>query len=221
MSRLRPAWSEIDHALLDLDGTLLDKHFDDYFWEELLPETYAARNGLPIRDARDRLLEAYRAEEGSLNWTDIDFWSERLRLDLRTLKEEIAHMVRLHPDAEPFLDFLRKEEKKVYVITNAHPKTVELKLPRTVLPGYLDGLLCAAEVGRAKEQEGFWERAQERIGFDPERTLFIDDNEAVLLAARKFGILHLFFRGLSSSRAPAKRSSLFPTLDRLDLLIGC
>jgi len=32
--------NDIKYVLLDMDGTLLDKYFDDYFWEHLLPERY-------------------------------------------------------------------------------------------------------------------------------------------------------------------------------------
>lgn len=212
-------WSRIDYTLLDLDGTLLDRYFDDYFWEELLPQTYGQQKSLPLSQAKKRLYAAYKAEEGNLNWTDVDFWSKKLGVDVRALKEGIAHLVRLHPDVEPFLKFLQKEGKKIFIVTNAHPKTVDVKLKRTVLPFYLDGLLCAAEVGLAKEQDGFWERAQEKIGFDSKHTLFIDDNEKVLIAAKKFGIRYLIFRGFSSSQTPVKTSRRFPTLESFDALI--
>ena len=36
------AWQEVDWVLLDMDGTLLDKHFDDYFWETLVPRNMPA-----------------------------------------------------------------------------------------------------------------------------------------------------------------------------------
>jgi FMN phosphatase YigB (HAD superfamily) len=147
----RSPWSDIDHALLDLDGTLLDKHFDDYFWEELLPKSYASENDLSLSEAKARLYDAYKSEEGNLNWTDIDFWSRKLGIDVHSLKEGLTHMIRLHADVEPFLEALREKKKKIFVVTNAHPKTVALKLPRTVLSDYLDGILCADEVGLAKE----------------------------------------------------------------------
>jgi hypothetical protein len=39
-------WSAIDTVLLDMDGTLLDLRFDNWFWTELIPCRYAAANGL-------------------------------------------------------------------------------------------------------------------------------------------------------------------------------
>lgn len=34
------AWQEIDTVLLDMDGTLIDLHFDNYFWQRLVPERW-------------------------------------------------------------------------------------------------------------------------------------------------------------------------------------
>ena len=39
-----PPWNDIDTVMFDMDGTLLDLHFDNYFWQHLLPLTYAEQN---------------------------------------------------------------------------------------------------------------------------------------------------------------------------------
>ena len=36
-------WPTIKTVLLDMDGTLLDKHFDDYFWELDSQKFYVAQ----------------------------------------------------------------------------------------------------------------------------------------------------------------------------------
>ncbi|MDA3785912.1 MAG: hypothetical protein PF568_03340 [Deltaproteobacteria bacterium] len=53
-------WQKIDTVLLDMDGTLLDKHFDDYFWEEYVPEIYARQNKISILTAEDEFLFLYK-----------------------------------------------------------------------------------------------------------------------------------------------------------------
>ena len=78
---------DIKYVLLDMDGTLLDKYFDDYFWEHLVPEKYAEKHNISFGRAKEELLTKYNAHEGTLNWTDIDFWSSELRLDIPALKK--------------------------------------------------------------------------------------------------------------------------------------
>jgi FMN phosphatase YigB (HAD superfamily) len=48
-------WSAIDTVLLDMDGTLLDLRFDNWFWQELIPRRYAAANGLSEAETRGLL----------------------------------------------------------------------------------------------------------------------------------------------------------------------
>ena len=43
-------------------------------------------------------------------------------------------------------------------------------------------------LGAAKEDQPFWEALKDRESFDPARTVFIDDNVAVLQSARDFGV---------------------------------
>src|SRR5581483_6462073 len=176
-------WEKIDSVLLDMDGTLLDKHFDDYFWEELLPERFANLNQIPLSTAKEELYALYKAQERTLNWTDIHYWSTRLGIDLLALKEEICSLVRVHPGVEAFLQFLQGQKKQVVLATNAHPKTVQIKLRQTTLAPYFDAILCSSDIGMPKEDVEFWRGAERVLLFDKTRTLFVDDNEAVLAAA--------------------------------------
>lgn len=61
-------WSAIDTVLLDMDGTLLDLHFDNHFWLEHLPQRYAERNGLSRTEADAVLEPLFREHAGQLNW---------------------------------------------------------------------------------------------------------------------------------------------------------
>ncbi|EIM4385416.1 GMP/IMP nucleotidase, partial [Escherichia coli] len=46
-------WQNVDTVLLDMDGTLLDLAFDNYFWQKLVPETYGAQQGISPQDAQE------------------------------------------------------------------------------------------------------------------------------------------------------------------------
>ena len=89
-------WEDIDTVLLDMDGTLLDKYFDDYFWEKYLPQVYGRKHNLSPKEAEETLLAKYRSVESTLQWTDLHYWTERLGLDVIALKQEIDHLIGVH-----------------------------------------------------------------------------------------------------------------------------
>ena len=213
-------WPEIAWVLLDMDGTLLDKHFDDYFWESLVPEQYALRQGLALADARDLVFARYKQQEGTLNWTDIDFWSRELDLDIPALKEGIRHLIEVHPDTEDFLRFLRAQGKQVALVTNAHYKTLSLKMNHVGLLDYFDEVVSSFDLGAPKEDLRFWEILQERLGFEPSQALLVDDNAEALAAARVFGIKYPYFKAKSSSRQEAESHPDFPSIESFHELMG-
>ncbi|MDP9064806.1 MAG: haloacid dehalogenase, partial [Pseudomonadota bacterium] len=86
-------WSSIDTVLLDMDGTLLDLRFDNWFWQEHVPALYAAARGLSQGEALRQLEPKFRARRGTLAWYCIDFWSDELNLDIAALKRAWRHRV--------------------------------------------------------------------------------------------------------------------------------
>ena len=213
-------WDAITWVLLDMDGTLLDKHFDDYFWETLVPEEYARRQQMDLALARDLVFARYQREEGTLNWTDIDFWSRELDLDIPALKEGIRHLIEVHPDTEDFLKFLRLKEKQVALVTNAHYKTLNLKMNHTGLLGYFDAVISSFDLGEPKEEVRFWEILHDRLGFNGHHALLVDDNAEALTAAQIYGIKYPYFKAKSSSRQDAEAHPEFPSIESFRELMG-
>ncbi|MFI5294409.1 MAG: HAD-IA family hydrolase [Thermodesulfovibrionales bacterium] len=213
MSKELVPLDEIKYVLLDMDGTLLDKYFDDYFWEHLLPERYAGERNITFGRAKEELLLKYKAHEGTLNWTDIDFWSRVVDIDIPALKEQIKHLIEVHPHVEEFLKMLKRRKKKVFLLTNAHYKVLDIKLKKTRIGRYFDATVTSFEIGYPKEMLEFWKKAEKRLGFEKEQSLFIDDTKAVLRAAKKFGIKYILYKSFSSSRLEPGNSEEFPSLD--------
>jgi len=205
-------WHQIDTVLLDMDGTLLDKHFDDYFWEHLVPEEFARENFLTPIEARKVLLEKYRAREGTLDWTDLDYWSEQLGLDIPALKIKVDHLIQVHPYVIDFLEFCVQAQKRLFLVTNAHSKTLGIKMDRTRLSGYFRRIVCAEEVGMPKDDPIFWEKLAEMLDFDKKRTLLAEDTENILVAAKEYGIGNLVYVARPSSRAEVKKSKEFTSI---------
>jgi putative hydrolase of the HAD superfamily len=191
---------DIKYVLLDMDGTLLDKYFDDYFWEHLVPERYAEKHNISFGRAKEELLTKYKAHEGTLNWTDIDFWSTELGLDIPALKEQIKHLIDVHPHVIEFLAALRKHRKKVYMVTNAHYKVLDIKLKKTEIGKYFDKCITSNELGYPKERIEFWEKLEKVIHFEKDKTLFIDDLAEILKSAQTYGIGYLLHKTRASSK---------------------
>ncbi len=206
------ALKDIKYILLDMDGTLLDLYFDDYFWGHLVPEKYAEKHNMSFGSAKQYLFETYKSHERTLNWCDIDFWSGELHLDIPALKEQIRHLIEVHPHVIDFLKLMRKQKKKIFLLTNAHYKTVKLKFNKTRIGKYFDDVLCSFNVGHPKEYIEFWQKAEKRLKFEKERSLFIDDTEDVLLTAKDYGIRYLLFKARASSKAEPGKTKEFPII---------
>ncbi|MBF0464291.1 MAG: HAD-IA family hydrolase [Nitrospirae bacterium] len=209
----------ITHVLLDMDGTLIDKYFDDYFWKHLVPQTYAERHNISFGSATGQILALYKHHEGTLNWTDIDFWTEQLGIDIPALKEQIHHLVDVHPHVEDFLKELRKHKKHVVLTTNAHYKTIAFKMKKTALGKYFDKVITSLDMGVPKEYEGFWISAQQTLGFNKKDVLFIDDTLEVARSAAHYGIEYVLIKNMASSREITSNNSELRSIDSFDELL--
>ena len=212
-------WSEVDDVLLDMDGTLLDRHFDNFFFEEELPRRYAAKHGLDAWEAREKLFALYRTVEGELDWTNLHYWTKTLGIDVIAMTEEFDDMIGFLPHAEEFLRHLHAEGKRVHLITNAHTAGVAIKVKKTGLDKHVHRIVDAFDVGYLKMRAEYWPICQRLLGFDPKRTLYLDDDESCLTAAQAYGIGHIFHSAKSSSQLPPQRSVRFRSIESLALLI--
>lgn len=185
-------WNEIDTVLLDMDGTILDLSFDNFFWKVYLPEFYAEKNDISLKQSQQFLSDSYSKFQGKLEWYCLDFWSERLNINIAELKKNQKQRICFRPYAEEFLKFLSQTNKKIYLATNAHPKSIEVKLLAIQFEDYFDDLNSSHEFGYPKEEQGYWVALQKKYQFDRKKTLFIDDNVQVLESAKRFGIGYLF-----------------------------
>ncbi len=214
-----PDWSGIRTVFLDMDGTLLDLHFDNYFWREHLPLRYGESHGLSLEDAKAELIPRFRAKEGTLQWYCLDHWTEELKLDVAALKRELKDMIRVHDGVEDFLYRLRKYEQRLVLVTNAHTDALALKLECTRIDRHFDRVVSSHEFGYPKETIAFWQKLQEVESFDSQTSLLVDDSLPVLRAAREFGIREVFAICRPDSQQPSREISEFPSVEMLAELI--
>lgn len=209
-------WSAIDTVLLDMDGTLLDLHFDNHFWLNHLPRRHAEHHGLHPDESSRMLHQRFREKRGTLDWYCLDYWDRELALDIRQLKEEVQHLISERPHAIRFLEQLKAAGKQRILITNAHPKSLELKLALTGIGNHLDRIISSHQYRAPKESPLFWQALLHDAPFDRARSLFIDDSETILEAANRFGIAHLCCIHQPDSQHATHYTGKFPAIHHFD-----
>lgn len=197
-------WSEIDTVLLDMDGTLFDRHYEDYFWEVEIPKQYAIKTGMTFKEAKALVMELYFKQEKSLNWSNVEYWEKELGLELWNLRFQLKHLVKLHPHTLRFLRFLKKQNKKIYLVTASPQRDIEFKLGHSKIFEFFDGVCTAHEFNLPKQDILFWKKLQKKLKYSCNRTLFVDDKEDMINAAELSGIKWIIFKSKFSSKLPPK-----------------
>lgn len=197
-------WQRVDTVLLDMDGTLLDLAYDNHFWTEHLPVRYAELQGISLQASSDFLGPIFESTHGTLDWYCIDYWTERLQVDITSLKHETAERVAWLEGAQGFLAALGKAGMPRWLVTNAHPKSLSLKVERTGLDQHLDAQFSTHSFGYPKEDETFWSIFSSETGVELESCLLIDDNLGVLETASRCGVGQCVTIARPDSRQPER-----------------
>lgn len=218
MSKLGIDWSNIDTVLLDMDGTLLDLHFDNYFWLQHLPGCYARHHKISEEEALAELNKSFVGLRGTLNWYCLDYWSDLTGLPVAKLKLDVKHKIAFRPFVKTFLSALGEQRKRRVIVTNAHRGSLDLKLQETQLDQHVDRVISSHDYQEPKESAYFWERLLEDEPFDANRTLLIDDSISVLQAAQQWGIKQVLAITHPDSQQLPNRDVPFPSIDHFDEL---
>jgi putative hydrolase of the HAD superfamily len=206
-------------VLLDMDGTLLDLRFDNYFWLELVPAEFAKARGMDVAAAKRELEPKFAATQGMLQWYCTDYWSETLRLDIAALKEGAREHIRFLPGADRFLERVRASGRRVIVVTNAHHDALDVKARRTGIHTLVDDMRSSHSLGVPKEHPDFWPRFRVHHEFDAKETLFVDDSLPVLRNARAHGIAQVFAIAKPDSTLPVRTIDEFPAVEAITELL--
>lgn len=207
------AWDSVDTVLLDMDGTLLDLHYDNTLWNSLLPARYSEAHGISVEDAGKHLFSHMQQRRGELSFYCLDYWAEFTGMDIIALHHELASLIRYRPNAQVFLNWLPTAGKRGMLVTNAHRDSLKIKNAHCDITSMLEATVSCHDYGAPKESVRFWERLMDEHPYDPSRTLLIDDNTNVLESAARFGIRHLVTVRQPDSRKPTRRDLAYPAFN--------
>jgi putative hydrolase of the HAD superfamily len=206
-------WPGIDTVLLDLDGTLLDLHYDTNFWHHTVPAAWGRPRGLDALAAHQVLRPRFKSCEGTLDWYDVDYWSRELGFDVIALKRSDTTRINWLPGAREFVRRLRAMGKQVVLATNSHPAVLAIKDEATGVIAEMDAAFSSHQFGAPKEHPDFWTGLAAAVRFDPRRTLFVDDSASVLQAGRAAGIAHVVAVRRPDSVGTQRVPVDFPSVD--------
>lgn len=213
-------WDKIDTVLLDMDGTLLDLKFDNYFWHEFIPLRFAIKNRIDIEVAKKYLEPLFKKKEKSLDWYCLDYWTKILDIDVLSLKVEVSELISVLPYVIEFLEKLNNCPLNVLMVTNAHRDSLKIKFTKTNIDIYFDHIISSHDYGVPKEDYLFWYRLINEYEIDIKKTILIDDSLDVLESARNFGFENLIHLSNPDSSLPPKSSPLFTNINDFRELIN-
>jgi putative hydrolase of the HAD superfamily len=203
-----------------MDGTLLDLHFDYYFWTQHLPKKYNQIQNGDIEQTTLYIANRLAEKQGELEWYCTNYWSKQFGLNIIQAQAEVKHLIQERPQVIEFLERLGKNQKNRVLITNSDRPSIKLKFANSAIEPLLDQVISSHDYRAAKEDQQFWQQLQNNLDFDPATTLFIDDSESVLDSAHQFGIKHLLSIKQPISTQLREDISQYPMIDDFMSLTG-
>ena len=210
-------WNSIETFFLDMDGTILDLSYDNYFWHQHIPYVYAKKNNIHFKKAKLEFEEKYKKKKNTIQWYSLNFWSNELNINLSDELIKTKHKIKIFPEVIKFLDQLKKRRIKIILLTNCPRKMLNVKLTQTKLWGYFSNIISSEDFGYAKETDEFWKFLEKEINYDKDKTIFIDDNQCVLKYSYKNGLKNIISINYPDSDKKKQEIKEYRSLDSISL----
>ena len=213
-------FKDIECLLIDMDGVILDNAYDNDFWQNQIPEVIADNKGIAFDDAKRLAIQIFNYKKNTKDWYDVDYWSNMLDIDIEAQKrsEKSFSRISLYDGVIDTLSVL-KNKTKLILITNAHRKTLNIKLEKYNLTPYFDEMVCAHELNYVKEDIQLWYMLRSKYRLDYEKTLLVEDtinNINVGLSAGISGAIYVGDEKFTASDKVIKLSSINQILSAIN-----
>lgn len=207
--------------MFDMDGTLLDLAFDDFIWNQKLPERHAVTHQCSLEQSHTILASFYQQHKHTLSWYSSKYWTAKVGVDVLKLQYDYQDKICPRIGCFELLQELTQLGYRCWLVTNADLAGLKLKLENVNLSPYFELMISSQEIGYSKEYVEFWQILQQRHPFNSNNAVLVDDTAAVLKGAEQFGIQHLItIMQPSSLNAPQKVDELeYPAIHQLTELL--
>jgi 2-haloacid dehalogenase len=111
-------------------------------------------------------------------------------------------------DSVELLAELRRAELRCYVLSNMEAPCFEVRLGRFGFLHWFDGHVISGQERVAKPDRRIFRILLARYGLNPQTTIFIDDSEANIAAARKLGMIAIRFTSARQLRRDLRLAGL-------------
>lgn len=207
--------------LVDMDGVILDNTYDNNFWQNQIPGVISKNKNISFEDAKRLAVQIFNYKKNTKDWYDVDYWSNMLNVDIEAEKRSSISFdrIQLYEGVTKTLNKL-KDNFRLILITNAHRKTLNIKLEKYDLSPYFENMICAHELHYVKENIQLWYMLKSRFKLDYTKTLLIEDTINNIKVGLSAGISQAVYLGDESyedSKKILKLSSIndiFPAFNQ-------
>jgi len=200
-----------------MDGVVLDNTYDNNFWQNQIPSVLSKKKNISFDDAKRLAIQIFNFKKNTKDWYDLDYWSNMLGIDIEAEKrsDESLSRIRLYDNVVDTLSELKKHTRLI-LITNAHRKTLNIKLEKFNIEPYFHEMICAHELYYVKEDLQLWYMLRSKYKLNFDRTVLVEDTINNINVALSAGISSAIYVGVEEF----KQSDKILKLDSINQLLS-
>lgn len=192
----------IEGAIFDLDGTILDSMF---IWNEIGYKFLEKKNiqAPPGADKEFIKMSLMQAAEYYIQHFDNTATIESIINDINNLVQDFYfYQVKKKPYIDEFLEYLKNRGVKMCIATATDKYLVEKALERNGIREYFSEIFTCNGVGAGKDTPVIYETALEHLGTDKEKTFVFEDALYAIETANKADFNIVGIKDVSETASP-------------------
>ena len=179
---------------LDAAGTIVNGHYFDFVFLEVVPQLYAQKRNLNLESAKSLVHKEYdKMSKDDIRWYLPEYWFEKFHLGMKPMDvfREHKDQAKIYPEVPSVLEIL--SEKYSLIVASGLPKNL-LEIAIEDVRAYFEYVFSPiTDLGEIAKSTGFYEMICKTLRIKPENMLHVGDNwNNDFVNPREFGIMSLF-----------------------------